>query len=82
MVDSLDGVALGHVPSDSCLGSGLIFLEVICPFAQEIATGLLFGSPKASAFFFVVVVTLTMLSYQLNPWFSEFPLLILLKPKP
>ena len=81
MVDSSDGVALGHVPSDSCLGSGLIFLEVICPFAQEIATGLLFGSPKASAFF-VVVVTLTMLSYQLNPWFSEFPLLILLKPKP
>lgn len=80
MVDSLDGVALGHVPSDSCLGSGLIFLEVICPFAQEITTGLLFCSPKASAFF--VVVTLTMLSYQLNPWFSEFPLLILLKPKP
>ena len=76
MVDSLDGVALGHVPSDSCL----IFLEVICPFAQEITTGLLFCSPKASAFF--VVVTLTMLSYQLNPWFSEFPLLILLKPKP
>lgn len=56
MVDSLDGVALGHVPSDSCLGSGLIFLEVICPFAQEIATGLLFGSPKASAFFLLLLL--------------------------
>ena len=51
MVDSSDGVVLGHVPSDSCLRSGLIFLEVICPFAQEIATGSLFGFPKASAFF-------------------------------
>lgn len=56
MVDSLDGVALGHVPSDSCLGSGLIFLEVICPFAQEIGTGLLFGSPKASAFFLLLLL--------------------------